>query len=81
MMLLTTPEPTVRPPSREFSRVFSHVFNVFSGILRTKSDAFLHIIYIIRSSWHRFGTGGRNARSIILLHLFPSDHYIHYQRI
>ena len=56
MMLLTTPEPTVRPPSREFSRVFSHVFNVFSGFLYTKSGAFLYIIHIIQSSWHRFGT-------------------------
>ena len=57
MMFLTTPEPTVRPPSREFSRVFSRVFNVFSGFLHTKSGAFLRIIYIIQSSWHRFGTG------------------------
>ena len=56
MMFLTTPEPTVRPPSREFLPVFSRVFNVFSGILYTKSVAFLCIIYIIQSSWHRLGT-------------------------
>jgi len=56
-MFLTTPEPTVRPPSREFSSVFSRVFNVFSGVLHTKNSVFLCIIYIIRSSWHRFGTG------------------------
>ena len=58
MMLLTTPEPTVRPPSREFSRIFSRVFNVFSGFLYTENRGFLCIIYIIQSSWHRFGTGG-----------------------
>ena len=56
MIVLTTPEPTVRPPSREFSMVFSRVFNVFSGFLYTEIMGFLCIIYIIQSSWHRFGT-------------------------
>ena len=54
MMFLTTPEPTVRPPSREFSRIFPRIFNVFSGFSHHKVGAFIHIIYIIQSSWHHF---------------------------
>ena len=60
MMFLTTPEPTVRPPSREFFAIFPRVFNVFSGVLYTKTSDFLSIIYIIRSSWHRFGPTTKN---------------------
>jgi hypothetical protein len=40
MIVLTTPEPTVRPPSREFSTVFPHVLNAFSGFLYIKTGGF-----------------------------------------
>ena len=48
MMLLTTPEPTVRPPSRVLTLAFRLVFGVFSGFLYIKVGAFIHIIYIIQ---------------------------------
>ena len=61
MMFLTTPEPTVRPPSRDFLPVLSSVFDVFSGFLYTENMNFLCIIYIIQSSWHRFGTAKKQV--------------------
>ena len=61
MIVLTTPEPTVRPPSREFLPVLSSVFDVFSGFLYTENMNFLCIIYIIQSSWHRFGTAKKQV--------------------